>query len=87
MKDPICLCNLLACVSLQVVIRQVSAVRCPSVLGDLRREFFFATPAQVRDVLAAHAGNLLEYTEQPEATQYFQSRNNRPTNAITGPAT
>lgn len=39
-----------------------------------RREFFFATPAQVRDVLATKVGNLLEYTTTPEATQYFQSR-------------
>ncbi|MFE7422154.1 DUF4041 domain-containing protein [Rhodococcus sp. NPDC057529] len=54
--------------------------------ANLRREFFFATPAQVRDVLAAHVGNLLEYTDQPEATQYFQSRNNWPADAATGPA-
>jgi uncharacterized coiled-coil protein SlyX len=39
-----------------------------------RREFFFATPAQVRDVLTTKLGNLLEYTTEPEATQYFQSR-------------
>lgn len=39
-----------------------------------RREFFFATPAQVREVLAAHVGNILEFTEEPEATQYLQSR-------------
>ncbi len=39
-----------------------------------RREFFFATPAEVRTVLAEKVGNLLEFTEQPEATQYFQSR-------------
>lgn len=40
---------------------------------NLRREFFFATPTQVRDVLTDKLGNLLEFTEQPEATQYFQS--------------
>lgn len=39
-----------------------------------RREFFFATPAQVRDVLAEHVGNILEFTEHPEATQYLQSK-------------
>lgn len=38
-----------------------------------RREFFFATPAQVREVLKTKVGNLLEFTEAPEATQYFQS--------------
>lgn len=40
---------------------------------NLRREFFFANPAQVRDVLKTKVGNLLEFTEAPEATQYFQS--------------
>ncbi|MBA3641804.1 MAG: DUF4041 domain-containing protein, partial [Acidobacteria bacterium] len=39
-----------------------------------RREFFFATPHDVRVVLAAKLGNLLEFTEQPEATQYLQSQ-------------
>lgn len=41
---------------------------------NLRREFFFATPADVRGVLASKVGNLLEFTEAPEATQYFQSQ-------------
>lgn len=39
-----------------------------------RREFFFASPAEVREVLAAKVGNLLEYYEQVEATQYLQSK-------------
>jgi hypothetical protein len=39
-----------------------------------RREFFFATPAEVREFLAEKVGNLLEFTEQPEAMQYFQSK-------------
>jgi hypothetical protein len=38
-----------------------------------RREFFFATPNEVRDVLVSKVGNLLEFTENPEATEYFQS--------------
>ena len=46
---------------------------------NLRREFFFATPTQVRDVLATKVGNLLEFTEAPEATQYFQSHGDWPT--------
>jgi hypothetical protein len=41
---------------------------------NLRREFFFATPDEVRRVLIEKVGNLLEFTEAPEATQYFQSR-------------
>lgn len=39
-----------------------------------RREFFFATPTEVREVLAVKVGNLLEFTDEPEATQYLQSK-------------
>ncbi|MGK8488830.1 DUF4041 domain-containing protein [Nocardia asiatica] len=39
-----------------------------------RREFFFATPEEVRRVLAKKVGNLLDYNDSPEATQYFQSK-------------
>lgn len=39
-----------------------------------RREFFFATPHDVREMLAAKVGNLLEFNEPPEASQYFQSK-------------
>ena len=41
--------------------------------ANARKEFFFATPAEVRDVLAGKVGNLLEFTEEAEATEYFQS--------------
>ena len=37
---------------------------------NTRREFFYASPAEVRDVLSEVAGNLLEFTEEPEAEQY-----------------
>ena len=46
---------------------------------NTRREFFFATPLEVRDVLTEKLGALLEFTEQPEATQYLQSRKYWPT--------
>ena len=39
-----------------------------------RREFFFATPSDVRGVLSEKVGNLLEFTEHAEATQYSQSK-------------
>lgn len=45
---------------------------------NARREFFFATPAEVKEILAAQAGGLLEYAEEPEAIQYFQSRSQWP---------
>lgn len=41
---------------------------------NLRREFFFATPGEVRTVLMEKVGNLLEFAEEPEATQYLQSK-------------
>ena len=43
-----------------------------------RREFFFAEPAEVRDVLAEKVGGLLEFSEAPEALEYFQSRGRWP---------
>lgn len=39
-----------------------------------RREFFFATPSDVHRVLLEKIGNLLEFREKPEATQYLQSK-------------
>jgi hypothetical protein len=41
--------------------------------AKMRREFFFATPADVRGVLAEKLGNLLEFTENAESTEYLQS--------------
>ena len=39
-----------------------------------RREFFFATPEKVRQILAAKIGSLLEYNNEPEANEYLQSK-------------
>jgi Domain of unknown function (DUF4041)/T5orf172 domain len=41
-----------------------------------RREFFFATPLEVRNVLVEKVGSLLEFTEEPNALEYFQSKGN-----------
>jgi hypothetical protein len=38
-----------------------------------RKEFFFATPAEVREVLLEKVGNLLEFKEHADATEYLQS--------------
>lgn len=46
-----------------------------------RREFFFATPEQVRAVMAEKVGNLLEFTIEPEAAQYLQSKKYWPANS------
>jgi hypothetical protein len=43
-----------------------------------RREFFFSTPAEVRGLLEQQAGGLLEFTEDPAASEYHQSRGRWP---------
>lgn len=43
-----------------------------------RREFFFATPSEVRESLARATGGLLEFTEAPTASEYTQSRGRWP---------
>ena len=44
---------------------------------NLRREFFHATPAEARELLAELAGELLEFQEFPEAVEFHQSQNAR----------
>ncbi|WP_345448555.1 DUF4041 domain-containing protein [Arthrobacter gyeryongensis] len=51
-----------------------------------RKEFFFATPAEVRDVLVEKVGNLLEFSEHAEATEYLQSISLWPTRPSSNPA-
>lgn len=41
---------------------------------NLRREFFYATPAEVRDELLQLAGDLLTFEEVPEAIEFHQSQ-------------
>ena len=50
----------------QFADRQVNRV-------NARKEFFFASPAEVRDVLLDKVGNLLEYQEHAESAEYLQS--------------
>jgi hypothetical protein len=38
-----------------------------------RKEFFFASPSDVRSVLVEKVGNLLEFVEHCESTEYYQS--------------
>jgi hypothetical protein len=40
---------------------------------NARKEFFFTTPTEVREVLISKVGSLLEYTEHADATEFFQS--------------
>ncbi len=39
-----------------------------------RREFFYATPAEVKEHLLQVAGDILEYREEPEAIEFRQSQ-------------
>lgn len=45
---------------------------------NLRREFFYATPPEVKEHLAELAGELLTYEEMAEALEYHQSVNQIP---------
>lgn len=43
-------------------------------LVNHRREYFRATPAEVREAIVQKIGNVLEFTEEPEAFQFRQSQ-------------
>lgn len=65
-------------ITLEASLHKTFAERRVNMVNE-RREFFFATPEEVRVELAKEVGNLLEYTDTPEATQYQQSRKYWPT--------
>ena len=59
-------------VSLETALHQaLSAQRVNRV--NMRREFFYATPEDVRELLKKHSGQMLEYVVEPEAAEYRQS--------------
>lgn len=41
--------------------------------ANSRKEFFFASPSEVREVLIPKVGNLLDYTDGAESVEYLQS--------------
>lgn len=49
---------------------------------NLRREYFYVTPAEVKNQLAEIAGNLLEFVEHPDAEQYHCSEQIRASEAM-----
>lgn len=59
-------------VSLENELHEHFAVRRVNWAND-RKEFFFASPADVRAVLSEKLGNLLEFAEHAESTEYLQS--------------
>jgi Domain of unknown function (DUF4041)/T5orf172 domain len=50
-----------------------------------RREFFYATPAEVKTLLLELAGNLLEYVEVADAVEYRLSQNEAETTSSSSP--
>ena len=46
-------------------------------LANRRREFFFATPAEVRDALIELDGHVLEFDERPDDEEFLQSEAER----------
>lgn len=71
-------------VTLEAELHQHFADRRVNVPNH-RKEFFFATPAEVREALTAKVGNLLEFTEHAESTEYLQSLHYWPEQAHPGP--
>lgn len=60
-------------VTLETDLHHAFAHRKVNLVNE-RREFFFANPTEVRDVLIARLGSLLQYEEHAESTEYLQSR-------------
>jgi hypothetical protein len=46
-------------------------------LVNLRREFFRATPAEVRAILTRHEASIIHWTDEPEAAEWRQSKTTR----------
>lgn len=65
-------------VTVEADLHRAFADRRVNVINQ-RREFFFATPGEVREVLLEQVGNLLEFADDSEATQYLQSKRYWPT--------
>lgn len=63
-------------VGIEAKMHQLLAARRVNRVNH-RREFFYATPAEARSHLLALTGEILEFTELPEAVEYQQSANER----------
>lgn len=65
-------------VGVETKLHQSLAARRVNLVNS-HREFFYATPLEVKGLLAEIQGNLLHYTDDPEALEWHQSQNTRPT--------
>jgi hypothetical protein len=71
-------------VSLENRLHQALADRRLNLVNQ-RREFFYTTPAEVRDLLTQADGSVLEFVEEPEAEEWHQSENSRRNAGIVAP--
>jgi hypothetical protein len=71
-------------VTLETALHRALADRKVNLV-NAHREFFFATPAEVRDLLASFHGDLLSFESEPEAAEWHQSRNASARGALAGP--
>lgn len=71
-------------VSLEADLHAHFANRRVNMVNE-RKEFFFASPAEVRKVLLSKVGDLLEFTEKIESAEFLQSRHYWPEASIIGP--
>jgi hypothetical protein len=71
-------------VSLENRLHQALADRRLNLVNQ-RREFFYTTPAEVRDLLTQADGSVLEFVEEPEAEEWHQSENSRRNAGIVTP--
>lgn len=62
-------------VSLETQLHQAFAEQRVNKV-NLRREFFYATPLEVKEVLLSLDGSIVEYTDDPEAVEWHQSSSN-----------
>lgn len=67
-------------VAIETALHQRFADRRVNMVNP-RREFFRATPAEVKDAFASLTGDILEFTELAEAVEYRQSLTALPTTA------
>lgn len=72
-------------VTLEAELHQHFAARAVNQTNS-RKEFFFASPTEVRDVLLEKVGNLLEFSADAEAFEYRQSVGRWPVTARSGEA-
>jgi hypothetical protein len=71
-------------VGLETLLHQQFAAKRVNMV-NAHREFFYATPAEVRAVLEQVQGSLISFNEVPEALEWRQSQHARKTGSLDRP--